>query len=189
MEQPKVTIRKFGLLIGVLVPMAIVTPAHALNFLFSFSNVTGNVPGVVSGKIYGLTDNATSFPTDVVVTAYPAGINGLAPAPLDINAYAASLGSFINSYSGGFSVANGQITGGDYQIYGGYFDLNIFSQYNTLFSPDASNYTGNLDGLGGVTFTATPEPATWAMMLVGLGGLGFALRRSRRIGSVIAKAG
>ncbi len=32
----------------------------------------------------------------------------------------------------------------------------------------------------GVSLTAVPEPATWAMMLVGFGGLGAALRISRR---------
>jgi hypothetical protein len=35
--------------------------------------------------------------------------------------------------------------------------------------------TGTADALGGV-----PEPATWAMMLLGFGGLGVALRMSRR---------
>ena len=28
---------------------------------------------------------------------------------------------------------------------------------------------------------AVPEPATWAMMLLGFGGIGMALRRSRRV--------
>lgn len=31
-----------------------------------------------------------------------------------------------------------------------------------------------------------PEPSTWAMMLIGLGGLGMAMRRSRKTASVIA---
>jgi hypothetical protein len=47
-------------------------------------------------------------------------------------------------------------------------------------------YTGNLAVAGNIsgnaTFTAAavPEPATWAMMLVGFGGIGFAMRRRRR---------
>jgi len=33
---------------------------------------------------------------------------------------------------------------------------------------------------GAATFTAVPEPATWAMMLLGFGVVGFAMRRRRR---------
>jgi hypothetical protein len=34
--------------------------------------------------------------------------------------------------------------------------------------------------LDGVSLTAVPEPSTWAMMLAGFGGLGFAAFRRRR---------
>ena len=34
--------------------------------------------------------------------------------------------------------------------------------------------------LDGVTLTAVPEPSTWAMMLVGFSGLGYAAYRRRR---------
>jgi hypothetical protein len=40
--------------------------------------------------------------------------------------------------------------------------------------------------LDGVSLTMVPEPATWAMMLVGFGGLGAALRRRRRLAAVAA---
>jgi PEP-CTERM motif len=32
----------------------------------------------------------------------------------------------------------------------------------------------------GMKFAAIPEPSTWAMMLLGFAGLGFAFRQSRR---------
>ena len=35
---------------------------------------------------------------------------------------------------------------------------------------------------------AVPEPATWAMMLIGFGGVGFQLRRTRRANGLIAQA-
>jgi hypothetical protein len=38
-------------------------------------------------------------------------------------------------------------------------------------------------GLGGVP--AAPEPASWALMLIGVGGLGAALRRARRKDAMI----
>jgi hypothetical protein len=34
--------------------------------------------------------------------------------------------------------------------------------------------------VGGVSVSAVPEPATWGVMLVGFGGLGVAMRSSRR---------
>jgi hypothetical protein len=40
--------------------------------------------------------------------------------------------------------------------------------------------------LDGVTASAAPEPATWAMMIVGLGGLGALARRRRSIVAVAA---
>ncbi len=33
--------------------------------------------------------------------------------------------------------------------------------------------------------TAVPEPATWAVMLLGLGGIGYALRRSRKFAAAV----
>ena len=40
--------------------------------------------------------------------------------------------------------------------------------------------------LDGVSLTAVPEPSTWAMMLVGFGGLGYAAFRRRRTAVAIA---
>ena len=37
---------------------------------------------------------------------------------------------------------------------------------------------GNTNGNG--IFTAVPEPATWGLMLIGFGGMGVAMRRSRK---------
>jgi hypothetical protein len=40
--------------------------------------------------------------------------------------------------------------------------------------------------LDGVSLTAVPEPSTWAMMLVGFGGLGYAAYRRRRMALAVA---
>jgi hypothetical protein len=39
---------------------------------------------------------------------------------------------------------------------------------------------GPHSGLLGGSISAVPEPSTWAMMLIGFAGLGFAFRQSRR---------
>jgi uncharacterized protein (TIGR03118 family) len=53
---------------------------------------------------------------------------------------------------------------------------------NTLFFTDGIN--GEKDGLFG-SFTAVPEPSTWAMMLAGFGGLAFLAARRRRASPAI----
>lgn len=46
---------------------------------------------------------------------------------------------------------------------------------------------GGATGTGGVTVSsAAPEPASWLLMMAGVGGLGLALRRARRIDNVQA---
>ena len=48
-------------------------------------------------------------------------------------------------------------------------------------SPNAGSFTGN------VFITSVPEPGTWALMLLGFGALGMAMRRSRRQGTLLAQ--
>lgn len=48
----------------------------------------------------------------------------------------------------------------------------------TFTSQDVNSPFGPV--VGGVSVTAVPEPATWAIMLIGFGGLGAAMRVSRR---------
>ena len=54
------------------------------------------------------------------------------------------------------------------------------------FAADVANLAGNTGAIGArdfVLFTAVPEPETYAMMLTGLGLLGFAARRRRKQGT------
>ena len=59
--------------------------------------------------------------------------------------------------------------------------------YNVVIRNGAGSsiYSGQLDATGAsnsatVTFAGVPEPASWALMLIGVGGLGAVLRRSRQ---------
>ena len=78
------------------------------------------------------------------------------------------------------------ITGSGSIIYGGPPTASItqlpgslgIGSYNLTFSGNSPN--GGTES-GNVTFRlAVPEPSTWALMLLGFGGIGFALRRRRR---------
>ena len=66
-------------------------------------------------------------------------------------------------------------------------DINEDWGLANLYLP-AGSYTLHIQGtrgdntqyVGGIAFAAVPEPATWAMMLMGFGAIGFAMRRRRR---------
>ncbi len=76
-------------------------------------------------------------------------------------------------------------TAGSYSLTGG--GTNVMQLAQTLivggqyeFSFTGSNPLLSAVANGNVTIQAVPEPATWAMMLIGFGGIGLAMRRRRR---------
>ena len=74
-------------------------------------------------------------------------------------------GTVISSMAGSsdtLSFTTGQLTGG--------------VTYRIAYSAALPN-GGDISGNG--TFAPVPEPATWALMLLGFGGIGFAMRRRR----------
>jgi hypothetical protein len=88
--------------------------------------------------------------------------------------------------------ASEQLTGSSIFPFGG-------GDYGILFSANGINYQGTATLINGgftidrITYDvagagAVPEPATWAMMLLGFGAAGTALRRSRRRQSALATA-
>lgn len=118
----------------------------------------------------------------------------------------------INFLSGGISYANsftvsadGVITNASLYVYNSaatyanvardYIELNYGGGYNLFEQDYASYYQGgyfraieNSTGLNGVTFSAAaaavPEPATWAMMILGMGAVGYAMRCRKVIARV-----
>jgi hypothetical protein len=61
-------------------------------------------------------------------------------------------------------------------------DIQAFSYAGNNGDPAGSRF-------GSITIPGIPEPATWAMMLIGFGGLGAAMRMRRRgVGSALAAA-
>jgi hypothetical protein len=57
-------------------------------------------------------------------------------------------------------------------------DTQIAAGDYTLVVNGNNTTTGSLGGT--ITITALPEPATWGMMIIGFGAVGFTLRRKRR---------
>jgi hypothetical protein len=70
-------------------------------------------------------------------------------------------------------------TAGDWTHYSGSFVAGASGPYELAFTTTAGGNSGGIF-LDNVSVSAVPEPATWALMLAGFGGLGAALRVTRR---------
>ena len=80
-----------------------------------------------------------------------------------------------------FTISNGMITDGVYQIFGGAFDLNVANEFSTFASPDSETRVQNLLGFSAITFTPVPEPLTVALFGAGLVGLAVARRCRKKV--------
>jgi len=89
-----------------------------------------------------------------------------------------SAGAFQNSQQLGFGFLNGGFSFG--LVTGSLgFNPNINDTYRLDLRSGANTVTAFAQvGTGAVA--AVPEPATWALMLLGFGGMGVAMRRSRK---------
>ena len=171
------------------------TAAQAADFIFTFGsdlsdpnvNPTSAVSGTVTGRILGLADDGQSSAQSVFIDSYsPDGtvvpIDALLwfwPYPDSANLFTVEHGRIVSAIfqrSSEFSPSFDRL----------YINVPIFDAGGTNYASLGSNNTlaiWNNQGLQGVTFTridtAVPEPATWALMLLGFGAIGFAARRRR----------
>ncbi len=69
------------------------------------------------------------------------------------------------------------------------FAFNGTTLYRANLQTGALTSLGNTSrALTGITIAAVPEPATWAMMLIGVGGIGFAMRRRSKVRTSVSYA-
>jgi hypothetical protein len=177
---------------------ALAGSANAVTIDYSFTNTVGNVAGTVTGQIDGLVDNATSAATAIYVDTYPAALSSY-PTPFNVLNWT---GGAVGENS--FTLSGGVVTQALFDIFGanGVNDqLYLNSDCSCSFGTGHTNFldigsgdslfvwnVGNLNAPDGLILgnSAVPEPATWAMMLVGFAGLGTAMRSRRK--SVAAAA-
>lgn len=163
-----------------------ISPGGVLND-FTFYNVfgTGNVQFVVT-SFDGV--NAGSMPLyssgAIALTSKSATLDfsGLAIATLPGDSYIAYLtsnGVTNATMSGNLGVARDGLPYTDGNLFGRvygdtqFYDANLDAAFNATFLPDV---------------IAVPEPATWAMMLPGLGAVGFAMRRRQKVTTLVASS-
>ena len=124
----------------------------------------------------GFTQSGLDAPTFVEWLTFTNDLAGTYALTLDTSSMGIDFTSAVLSGPGGPYALNEEFDNG----------IAEFWQLSSLFL-EAGTYTLTIDGdndstgsLGGtVTINAVPEPGTWAMMLLGFGAAGYAMRRRR----------
>lgn len=153
-------------------------------------NLTGNAPNspvswvamTINGQTGGFKnpDYSTFTAFNGAIVGFPdsrgfAHQAGSYSDPLNQNYAGAALYN-ISVNKGVNQTFSGPTTGGDTQYSIGTF---AFSHCPGLAVTDVCSYAGGNLAVRYLDIQAIPEPATWALMLIGFGGLGAVLRRRR----------
>jgi hypothetical protein len=182
--------------------IALVAPARADDFTFSFTNTNpGYTSGTVTGILYGLTDNGSPGPaTDVLITSYPAATcNGSSCGlPNDTSAFGWSISTndfteTSGSIQSGFFQAQWQSppfstnpadaplvlnTASDQGAFGIYLVGGINPEVVEIQGPITfSPYTPPVTPPVNPPVSSTPEPGTVGLVLSGMILLASMLRR------------
>ena len=137
--------------------------------------------------------NGTGAASDIEIYSAPAALLASLPAlPFSVFTYASNLSEPVVANS--FTLVNGSVTNALFQIYGGFFDLNVGGKYNQLtinnYIPDhtfPTSYIGNQSGLAGISFSATPLPTSLPLLAAGLALFGLVIwGRKRKVLSLAA---
>jgi hypothetical protein len=115
------------------------------------------------------------FWRQIVGTGYD-GTGGLSSGGYVLHTLA-DWGDLLGGIVYGIGVGNGGCPG----------DCSDFNAYADNLALTAGNTTRSYD-FAATSTAAVPEPATWAMMLIGFGGVGFQMRRQRRKNGFLAQA-
>lgn len=179
---------------------------------FAFAS-TAQASSVVIGSCDSVTDgdaNGCLFSGNINENPDPGQVNGYIYAQNGYNAWATLTGNphitlnFLTASDLSDFGDFGSITGdgglsGTFDLSG--FDIeyyavkagNAFVLYEYLGNDGTGNWAvGGRNGLSHVSFFGTPrvpggvpEPGTWAMMLLGFGGIGYSMRSRRRRGTTL----
>jgi len=118
--------------------------------------------------------------TNPVIAIWSLGQGGINASYNFINApFTIEAGGPSNEYGGASITASGDTVFGSE----GNGVIQFQGTFNSISwtNPTFENWYGFTVGVD-----AVPEPASWAMMLVGVGAIGAAMRRSRKVGAVVA---
>ena len=173
-------IRLFGVRVAsaALISFCIAAPAAAQSYNFDFSTTTPllGAPGAGSGLLTtdGITFDSRGYTaqtiTGITGTFNGSAITGLGSLTGANNLYYLTGPSFLDGSGLGFMTAAGTNVNLFYQDFADRYQINTTNPF-TVSTVRASS---------SAAVAAVPEPATWAMMLFGFGGVGFSMRSARR---------
>jgi len=153
--------------------------AATIDWKYTSSTVNG------SGQFTEIGGAITSFSGTIIS---PLGVDSalsLIANPNGTARYTTPDGRFYvnNAYpvdTDGFYVSGNLVPGGEYNLWsdliGG--QVNPSTGPGELWAAKGGSYV--VTSAGTLTLSSTPEPAAWALMLIGVGGIGGALRGARR---------
>ena len=169
------------------------------NVILAFAAATALAAGSAAGA--AVTIDSTTVVVDGPTTLADTTVIGFADANLASPSFTENL-ILTNTLAGLYSITlttsspTVDFTSAILSGLGGPYNLveieddgtNEFWRLANPITLDPSTYTLTINGtnssagsLGGsITIIAVPEPTTWLMMLIGFGGVGFALRRRRQ---------
>jgi len=155
--------------------LTVAAPAQAADFLFSFNSSFGNASGM-------FTTAGAASATPTLVTSMTGTLGGNAITLLAPGAYPS-----IAVNDNLFSTTAPYFTFSGLSFAAGGFNYNLYSQGSVQLCGRTAA-CGNATSFSNFTITdvtsPVPEPATWAMMLLGFGLVGYVLRTRRQRSSV-----
>jgi hypothetical protein len=159
--------------------LALMVAGGASAETFDWSYTDGTVSG--RGQLTTGAADAANLAGGFDVTAFTGVLTGSAPGVGTITSLA---GINPPGFSTDNVVAPFAAQGAILDIYGIGFDVggNVWNFWgNGLGTPDSAYTYAGYDGRGLGTFTiSAPEPVAWALMLIGVGSVGVALRSRRK---------
>jgi len=200
--------RKLFASAALLASTTLATPAvAAVSFQTDVGTWTTLNPGYTEDQEYGAEFTDTSLVTldDGTMLQFTGPVE-IRTVPTSWSTWCCGYTGDVLYTQGSTSVTIDALTG--VAAFGFYAEPNQFADYLiTLLLDDGSSVIQTVNGLGGAEFfgftgggvsqmtvssttdfaigdffvRAVPEPQTWAMMLLGFGGIGMAMRRSKRV--------
>lgn len=145
------------------------SPAFAAQYLFTFTTSQQLFGGPVTGSgTFTTSDTAMTVAgqTAFAITSITGTVNGsaiVAPTAASYGNYFTTGPTFLDGSGVRFMTAAGNTVAFFNQSSNGIYRVNTFS-------PGSSSF------VNATSTPAVPEPASWAMMLIGFGAIGFAVR-------------